>query len=296
MKKIFFGVIAVLLSGLPFTLEAGAQERSGGNHRSRTETRLTGQRAGRGNADKSAVRPGNGNSRPGQGGHNRPGNGDNYRPGHGGHNRPNHGDGYRPGHNGHRPGPGYVPAPPHRPSHSHRPGGIHRPPVMAPPTRPGRPHFGHWHRPLPPAGWRPAYRVSLVPNILGLSFGLTINTALDHLYSGGYSIDGYGSNEVYLRNVSQLGYNWDDATLYFSGGGLVRSVFYDSTVSNNRQRYVNVYRNLTNTYGVPVSNYSNAGGMSATWFGYNGDYITLEFKLMDSSTGYRYFTILSMGN
>ena len=296
MKKIFFGVIAVLLSGLPFTLDAGAQERGGGNHRSRTETRLTGQRAGRGNADKSAVRPGNGNSRPGQGGHNRPGNGDNYRPGHGGHNRPNHGDGYRPGHNGHRPGPGYVPAPPHRPSHSHRPGGIHRPPVMAPPTRPGRPHFGHWHRPLPPAGWRPAYRVSLVPNILGLSFGLTINTALDHLYSGGYSIDGYGSNEVYLRNVSQLGYNWDDATLYFSGGGLVRSVFYDSTVSNNRQRYVNVYRNLTNTYGVPVSNYSNAGGMSATWFGYNGDYITLEFKLMDSSTGYRYFTILSMGN
>lgn len=125
-----------------------------------------------------------------------------------------------------------------------------------------------------------------------MTLGLTINSALDYLYNGGYSVDGYGSHEVYLRNVTELNYNWDDATLYFSDGGLVRSEFYDSSVGHRMTRYNNIFRKLTNTYGAPVS----CGNNSATWFGYNGDYISLQYTMLSTSSGYRYFTILTYGN
>ena len=269
-----------------------------------------------GGNNNNNYRPGHngGGNRPGQGVATPPGgnNNNNYRPGHnGGGNRPgqgvatppggNNNNNYRPGHNGggNRPGHGnyappsrpHLPPRPVGPSMGHRPG--HRPPVMAPPTRPGRPYYAiPWTRPIPPSGWRPVYRRPLLPNFLGLTFGLTINTALDRLYDSGYAVDGYGSQEVYLRNVAEMGYSWDDATLYFASGGLVRSQFFESSAGYNPSRYNNVYMSLCNSYGAPVNRSNN----SATWFGYNGDYITLQYTMMNTSVGYRYFTILTYGN
>lgn len=129
-----------------------------------------------------------------------------------------------------------------------------------------------------------------------MTLGLTLNSALDYLYNSGYSVDGYGSQEVYLRNVNELGYQWDEATLYFSNNGLVRSQFYDSTPYYTTQRYESVYSRLTASYGAPVSQSNANGTISATWFGYQGDYVTLLYSRMNSSGGYRYFTILTYGN
>lgn len=129
-----------------------------------------------------------------------------------------------------------------------------------------------------------------------MTFGLTINSALDYLYNGGYSVDGYGNREVYLRNVSEMGYYWDDATLYFDAGGLVRSQFFDSSAGYSTNRFYNIYNSLTADYGMPVSQSNNGSTITATWFGYEGDYITLQYTLMNSSSGYRYFTILTYGD
>lgn len=330
MKKVFLSLIVVLMGSLLAIPDADAQNRRGGRNAAGSSQSVS--RPGRGTREQSGSRPSYGNVRPGNsgtnnggyrpgnnGGGNRPGHGsatppgdnnNNYRPGNnGGGNRPGHGtvtppggnnNNYRPGHNGgNRPGHGNYapPSRPHQPprpvgpSMGHRPG--HRPPVMAPPTRPGRPYYAiPWTRPIPPSGWRPIYRRPLLPNFLGLTFGLTINTALDRLYDNGYSVDGYGSQEVYLRNVAEMGYSWDDATLYFASGGLVRSQFFDSSAGYNPSRYNNVYMSLCNSYGAPVNRSSN----SATWFGYNGDYITLQYTMMNTSVGYRYFTILTYGN
>ena len=164
---------------------------------------------------------------------------------------------------------------------------------MAPPDRPGRPVYtSPWVRPIPPANWRPVYRKPLLARFLGLTFGISINSALNQLWNANYVVDGYGTDEVYLRNVNEMGYYWDDATLFFVNGGLVRSEFYDSTSYYNLSRYNNVYRTLCNNYGNPVSH----NGQTVSWFGYNGDYITLQYVGMNTSSGYRYFTILTYGN
>lgn len=129
-----------------------------------------------------------------------------------------------------------------------------------------------------------------------MTLGVTINSALDYLYTSGYSVDGYGSQEVYLRNVSELGYRWDDATLYFSGNGLVRSQFYDSSSGYSTSRFNSVYDTLYATYGLPVSQSNSGGQITASWFGYQGDYITLQYCQLNTSAGLRYFTILTYGS
>ena len=332
MKKVFVSLFVALMGGLLTVPVVEAQSRRGGSRGGSTRVE-SGQRPGRGSHSGqgnsrpgNATRPGNGGNRPGGSNEYRPGNGGNrpggsneYRPGNGGGNRPGSGSDYRPGNGGNRPGGGgdYRPGNGgNRPGggHNFRPGNGHptppppavrpsrpgamapRPPYMAPPTRPGRPSFGPWSRPVPPRAWRPSRRYNVVPDILGMAFGLTINSALDYLYSGGYSIDGYGSQEVYLRGVNEMGYYWDDATLYFTGGGLVRSQFYNSSVGYNTSRFYGVYNRLSASFGVPVSQSNNGSAITATWFGYQGDYITLQYTLMNSSSGYRYFTILTCGN
>ena len=317
MKKVFVSLFVALMGGLLTVPVVEAQSRRGGSRGGSTRVE-SGQRPGRGSHSGqgnsrpgNATRPGNGGNRPGgsneyrpgNGGGNRPGSGSDYRPGNGG-NRPGGGGDYRPGNGGNRPGGGHNfrpgnghPTPPPPAVRPSRPGAMApRPPYMAPPTRPGRPSFGPWSRPVPPRAWRPSRRYNVVPDILGMAFGLTINSALDYLYSGGYSIDGYGSQEVYLRGVNEMGYYWDDATLYFTGGGLVRSQFYNSSVGYNTSRFYGVYNRLSASFGVPVSQSNNGSTITATWFGYQGDYITLQYTLMNSSSGYRYFTILTCGN
>lgn len=166
--------------------------------------------------------------------------------------------------------------------------------MMRPPVRPGRPVIRPWSRPVPPPRWRPAYRGSLIGNILGLTYGIALNTALDNLYYGGYAIDGYMNNEVYLTGVSQFNFFWPDATLFFGTTGLVRSQFFDPTVSYDVTRYYDTYAYLTGLYGAPAIRNSAGTSLTATWFGGGGDYITLTYAPMISGP-YRYFTTLTIG-
>ncbi len=53
--------------------------------------------------------------------------------------------------------------------------------------------------------------------------------SLDYLINRGYTIDGYGNDAVYLRDVNEMSYYWPDATLYYGAGGLARSEFLYST-------------------------------------------------------------------
>ena len=236
-------------------------------------------------------KPGNGPdknhkpSKPDQGPSPKTNHGPDHKPGGSSHPGPDHKPGHSPDHGpAHKPGQG----PGHDPHY--KPG--HRPPTVAPPPRPGRPiYHDPWARPVPPSHWHPVNKTYLVPNVLGLTFGMAINSALDYLWYEGFVIDGYGTNEVYLRNVYEMGYYWDEATMYFVGNGLSRSQFYDSTSYYDTSRFNNVYNSLCAKYGNPVSR----NGMSATWFGYYGDYVTLEYTQMNSSSGYRYFTILTYG-
>ena len=289
MKKVLVSLAVVMMGSFVMMPNVDAQGRRGGSESSRSSQQVSNSRSGRDN-DKKAIRPGSSSvgsnsskpskdfaSKP-----SKPGNGPDKnhkpsKPDQGPSPKPNHGPDHKPGQ-----GPGHDP--------HYKPG--HRPPTVAPPPRPGRPiYHDPWARPVPPSHWHPVNKTYLVPNVLGLTFGMAINSALDYLWYEGFVIDGYGTNEVYLRNVYEMGYYWDEATMYFVGNGLSRSQFYDSTSYYDTSRFNNVYNSLCAKYGNPVSR----NGMSATWFGYYGDYVTLEYTQMNSSSGYRYFTILTYG-
>lgn len=247
------------------------------------------------NAPSGNVRPGNNNGH-GNGSHdnngNHGGNGQ-YRPGDN-HNNNGHGNNghVNNGNNGHGWGNGNHNVQPVRPSapvQSVRPGHPTAPiGSVSAPVRPGRPVLGVWTRPVPPTGWRPVNQRPLLSNVLGLAYGLAFNTALNSLYSNGYTVSNYNSQEIYLNNVNQLGYFWPSATLFFNGGYLSYSQYYDATSYYSLNRYNNVFASLCNSYGAPVSQ----NGLTSTWFGYNGDYITLDYR----ASGAYYYTVLTIGN
>lgn len=336
MKRNLICGLILAVGVIAFTANADAQGHRGGrSDRHSSSHTISGSRPGRGGDNKQpAFRGSNSNkdnkhgnmrpggNRPGNGGSAvRPGhNGNNHRPGNNGgshnwnggnHNgnhegvRPGNGNmrpgngvnhGVRPGANhGHRPsarpGIGVVP-PVHRPGY----GPAHRPPHMRPPMRPGRPVHRPWVRPLPPRHWRPVHRTPLLSGFLGLTFGITLDLSLNSLRNGGYVVDGYDSDQVFLRNVREQGFYWPDATLYYSNGGLLRSQFYYSTLGDYRSAFNQVYARLVGNYGSPVETVSNGVSVSARWFGYDGDYITLEYTPMNAGDGLRYFTILTYGN
>ena len=324
MKKVLVSLAVVMMGSFVMMPNVDAQGRRGGSESSRSSQQVSSSRSGS-NKDNKATRPGSsnrpgsssgigsdrGNNRPGQGSVSRPDKPGNNNPGKG--NSGNNNSGYKkpnkPGNNGKpnkdfdKPGynkPGYNKPGNGRPDNGtpsrnpgYKPDKGPRPIAVAPPPRPGRPIYtSPWVRPVPPANWRPVYRKPLLDRFLGLTFGVSINSALNQLWNANYVVDGYGSDEVYLRNANEMGYYWDDATLFFVNGCLVRSEFYDSTSYYNISRYNNVYRTLCNKYGNPVSR----SGQTVSWFGYNGDYITLQYVGMNTSSGYRYFTILTYGN
>lgn len=254
----------------------------GSNHRPET---------GGNSTHRPGVGSGNGTHRPGgnkpeatrPGTNNRPGVGTNHRPGVGTSGRPGVGGNHnRPAVN-HRPGVGGRPV--------NRP--VSRPPMIAPPHRPYRPVIARPHyRPVPPPAWRPRRGLPVIRGILGLTFGAAFNVSLDYLYNSGYTVDGYGNNIVYLRNVPAMNYIWTDGALYYGNSGLDASSFYYSTPGYDMSRYNAVYANLVNAYGVPVS-VNNAGGMlTSTWFGGNNGYITLSFG---AGTAGRFLTTLTLG-
>lgn len=246
-------------------------------------------------------RPGNtpSHQRPG----NRPGN-DKYHP------APN--NGHRPGNNrpgNNRPGNGLRPGNPHRPApdHNHRPapgvghrpshGPAHRPSTLRPPHRPYRPMMRPYRRPTPPPHWHPAGRYPAIRTVLGITFGTSFALSLDHLYGNGYTVDGYGNDMVYLRNVTQLNYLWPDATLFYGPGGLTGSEFFYSTSVYDPSRYNYVYRDLVRAYGPPATMTYPNGGYMATWFTNGNGYIWLQFGRGESYGGSsRFYTSLSFGN
>lgn len=227
-----------------------------------------------GGNQNNAPKPGNNNSRPGgnQGNnHNapKPGN-NNFRPdGNRGNNRPNPGN--------HNP----KPAPKPNYGHAVRP--------HCPPPRP-------YHRPTPPPSFRPYSGCPVLRSVFGITFGTAINLSLDYLYRNSYDVLSYGNDVVYLRNVSQYGYTWPDATLYYGSNGLTGTQLIYSTSYNSRSRYNNVYNTLYNQYGAPISVQNTSNGIVATWWGYDNQYVSLEYHPSYTNNGQlRYFTTLSFG-
>ena len=215
----------------------------------------------------------------GNSGSNRPNN-DRDHNNHGGGNHNNHGHGHgNPG--GH---------------HASRPGNPARP--TPPPSRPYRPSHchHHHHRPVPPAHYHPCPTAPIISSIFGLPFGVSINVSLGTLRNGGYYIDGYGSDVVYLRNVSQMGFYWDDAVINYDNRGLATITLYDSTYGYNTTRYNSLYNDICMQYGLPAYN-TYGGETTAIWYDrYGNNYISLSYKYMSAfGGGYRYYTILSYG-
>ena len=270
----------------------------------------TGSRTGNSSRPNNGYRPGGNSSRPNNGyrpggNSSRPDNG--YRPG---GNSSRHDNGYRPGGNSSRPNNGYRPGG-NTPQQSHRPGGNYTRPTPPPPPRhdrysyhntpPYRPYMPYnrpWRRPTPPPSWRPYYGCPTFNSILGITLGTALNLSLDYLFNSGYSILGYGNNQVYLSNVPIYNYTWPSATLYYgSGGGLQGSEFVYSSPGYDISRYNALYSQLVRRYGSPVSVQDTYGGVTATWWGYNNGYITLSFFNDTANNGTsRYYTTLSIGN
>lgn len=331
MRKILRSTAALILCGmLSIQTTAIAQNRHGGagkgnGQRVESSRGSSSSRSGLSSRPDRNARPGvgtNTNKRPDNTGsnsnfnrpntptnNNRPGDGNNKRPNIGSNNRPgseNHApQGSRPGvgnqpPQGNRPGVGNQPnrhpqggkptiGPNHAPS-------APRPPHMAPPPRPYRPIIVRPQmRPVPPPGWRPRAGLPLIRGILGLTFGTALNLSLDYLYSSGYTVDGYGNDIVYLRNINALNYIWTDGALYYGANGLDGSAFYYSTPGYDLNRYNNVYNRLSAIYGPPVNVSHNSGIMSATWFGGNNGYISLSYSASNMSGAMRYLTTLSFG-
>ena len=262
----------------------------------------TGSRTGNSSRPNNGYRPGGNSSRHDNG----------YRPG---GNSSRHDNGYRPGGNSSRPNNGYRPGG-NTPQQSHRPGGYRPggnytrptppPPPRhdrysyhnTPPYRPYMPYNRPWRRPTPPPSWRPYYGCPTFNSILGITLGTALNLSLDYLFNSGYSILGYGNNQVYLSNVPIYNYTWPSATLYYgSGGGLQGSEFVYSSPGYDISRYNALYSQLVRRYGSPVSVQDTYGGVTATWWGYNNGYITLSFFNDTANNGTsRYYTTLSIGN
>ena len=174
--------------------------------------------------------------------------------------------------------------------------GHYRP--VTPPRRPFRPRPHIVHRPTKPHNYCPYDHAPILRTVLGLEFGFRIYTCIDRLRNTGYFIDGYSDHEVYLRNVKELGYKWEDAILYYSRGGLTNVSFYYSSHKHSTKRYDKLYKRLCREYGRPVMYTSRHNMMEASWFDGSGrNFVTLSFKYERSFGGSsRYYTTLTYGN
>lgn len=276
MKKIWkIGSIALICGMLSIPqVDAGES-----NRRERSSMNSNSSRMNKARGDKDRPSGKIGNVRPGNNRNDRPaGNGNNgFNKNRPGRNR-NNGDFHR------QPAPGIGrnnPSP--RPNNGH----ITRP--HCPPIRP-------YHRPTPPPSFRPHKGCPVLHSILGITFGTAINLSLEYLNNKGYSVNSYGNDVVYLSNVKELNYMWHDATLYYDSNGLTGSQFIFSTNYNNKNRYDMVYDTLVGLYGTPVSLHNLSNGVVATWWGYDNQYVSLEYRPNYINNGQlRYVTTLSYG-
>ncbi|MDE6403605.1 MAG: hypothetical protein K2K86_07340, partial [Muribaculaceae bacterium] len=256
----------------------------------------TGRGAGTTHQNNSPARPtGNPDSRP-AGGHtngNRPASGNrpggNNRPGN--NNRPS-GNHNKPGN--HMPGPGHNHPTPPPPQHGHN---AMRPGHHTPPPPPCHSHWPAYHRPTPPPGYVYRGHGPSFGTILGIALGTAINQSLNYLYNNSYLVAGYGNNEIYLNNVMQMNFAWPDAVLYYNGGYLSSSRYIDYSTYNNTYRYNSLYNTFINQYGMPASVSNSGSSMSASWFGYDGRYVTISYSPGYTANGaYCYYTTLTFGN
>ncbi len=131
-----------------------------------------------------------------------------------------------------------------------------------------------------------------------MTLGATINYSINYLLNGGYTVAGYGTDAIYLNNVTMYNYMWPQATMHYENGRLVGTEFVYSTLGYDMSRYNMLYSSLSGQYGYPVSiQNSGNGSVSATWWGYNNGYITLSYYNDYAYNGSnRYYTTLSVGN
>lgn len=271
----------ILIATLLLSMTAGAPQLDA---RGRTNNANANSRP---SANVSTNRPGN--NRPGNNNTvNRPGNNNwnnnNNRPGNNNWNNNN-----RPGNNNwgnnNRPVNPPAPPPPARPT---------------PPPPPPRPHFPpsfHYYRPTPPPTWRPTGHGPSFNAILGIAFGTALNYSLNALMSSGYNVAGYGPSEIYLNNVSQFGYLWPNASLFYNSGVLVGSSFAIATPAYDMNRYNRLFSYFMGMYGNPIAVQNlNNGGVQSTWWGYNNNYVTLSYYPDFIAGGIlRYYTSVTLG-
>lgn len=293
----------------------GRRPGSSQNQNSRPGNNRGGQRPGA-NASRPGANSGGNTSRPSTPSVSRPSTPSTSRPSGPSYNRPGNGN------NNHGVNPSRPSAPsagrPSAPSYNRPSGGNHnhggnsgwhyrpstnpsRPAVVPPrpamrPHLPSRPHY-HWtHRPVPPASFRPYYSISPLQAILGVALGTSLNISINTLRGNNYSIEGYNDNCLYLSDVTAMGYRWPDAVLYYSGGVLANSTFSYATSYYDASRYNRLFSTLSSQYGAPVSYNRGNDGISATWWGYDNRYVTLELYQGICQDGYsRYITSLRIG-
>lgn len=136
--------------------------------------------------------------------------------------------------------------------------------------------------------------------VFGLPFGISINISIDNLRRDGYYIDGYNNNEVYLRNVYEMNYSWDDGVVIYDSSGRMQSArLYQSTYGYDSSRFDNLYSQICSQYGLPATQKYRNGEKTVTWYDRNGNgshYVSLAYNHMTSDGGYpRYYTILCYG-
>ena len=132
---------------------------------------------------------------------------------------------------------------------------------------------------------------------MGMVLGTAYNMSLNYLYSNGYNVVGSGNDAIYLMNVSQMSYNWPNAVLHYNNGMLASSQYIYSTSWHDMGRYNNLYNRLCAQYGYPASVNNNGYTVSASWFGYDGRFVTIQYSPGLAYNGTAcYYTTLSFGN
>lgn len=173
----------------------------------------------------------------------------------------------------------------------------HAPHVHTPPPPPRHDYWPGYRRPVPPPHY--VYRSGgpSFGSILGIALGTAFNVSVNYLYHNNYTVIGYNNDAIYLSNVNQMNYMWPNAVLYYNGGILSSSRYIYSTYHNDLSRYNMLYNNFVNQYGYPAS-VSNAGGtFSASWFGYDGRFVTIQYSPGYNANGTGcFYTTLAFGN
>lgn len=126
--------------------------------------------------------------------------------------------------------------------------------------------------------------------------GTAFNASLNYLYANNYVVDGFADNQLFLRNVNAFNMMWPDAVLTYTNGYLTSGNFSYSTPYYDSTCYNRVFGVLSTTYGAPVSTIRQNNGWSATWWGYDNRYVTLDFRPYYAVDGtLRYYTTLIVG-